>query len=265
MARIITLTTDFGFMGPFVGVMKGAILRQFPAAVIVDLTHEIPPHWPIEAGFWLARSYHYFPAGTVHVAVVDPGVGTQRRPLAAKIGTQFFVGPDNGFLTPIIEDAEREQIKMEFVELDNPKYFLPRVSRTFHGRDIFAPVAAHLSNGFSLKNVGTPFTDPARIKLSRPEKTSNGFTAHVTLIDIFGNITTDLPASALQGQTDVLFRLRGAEVNGVVESYGHRSVGDLVAVVDSEDFIEIAVVNGNAAQKLGAQVGDVVDVIFPEL
>ncbi len=261
----ISLTTDFGIRNGFVGVLKGVIYKIAPETKIADISHTIAAQDIHEGAFALWRAYSFFPNKTVHVFVVDPGVGTQRRPLAAKIGTQFFVGPDNGFLTPIIEDAEREQIKMEFVELDNPKYFLPKVSRTFHGRDIFAPVAAHLSNGFSLKNVGTPFTDPARIKLSRPEKTSNGFTAHVTLIDIFGNITTDLPASALQGQTDVLFRLRGAEVNGVVESYGHRSVGDLVAVVDSEDFIEIAVVNGNAAQKLGAQVGDVVDVIFPEL
>ena len=261
----ISLTTDFGIRNGFVGVLKGVIYKIAPETKIADISHTIAAQDIHEGAFALWRAYSFFPNKTVHVFVVDPGVGTQRRPLAAKIGTQFFVGPDNGFLTPIIEDAEREQIKMEFVELDNPKYFLPKVSRTFHGRDIFAPVAAHLSNGLSLKNVGTPFTDPARIKLSRPEKTSNGFTAHVTLIDIFGNITTDLPASALQGQTDVLFRLRGAEVNGVVESYGHRSVGDLVAVVDSEYFIEIAVVNGNAAQKLGAQVGDVVDVIFPEL
>ena len=261
----ISLTTDFGIRNGFVGVLKGVIYKIAPETKIADISHTIAAQDIHEGAFALWRAYSFFPNKTVHVFVVDPGVGTQRRPLAAKIGTQFFVGPDNGFLTPIIEDAEREQIKMEFVELNNPKYFLPRVSRTFHGRDIFAPVAAHLSNGFSLKDVGTPFTDPARIKLSRPEKTSNGFTAHVTLIDIFGNITTDLPASALQGQTDVLFRLRGAEVNGVVESYGHRSVGDLVAVVDSEDFIEIAVVNGNAAQKLGAQIGDVVDVIFPDL
>ena len=261
----ISLTTDFGIRNGFVGVLKGVIYKIAPETKIADISHTIAAQDIHEGAFALWRAYSFFPNKTVHVFVVDPGVGTQRRPLAAKIGTQFFVGPDNGFLTPIIEDAEREQIKMEFVELDNPKYFLPKVSRTFHGRDIFAPVAAHLSNGFSLKDVGTPFTDPARIKLSRPEKTSNGFTAHVTLIDIFGNITTDLPASALQGQTDVLFRLRGAEVNGVVESYGHRSVGDLVAVVDSEDFIEIAVVNGNAAQKLGAQIGDVVDVIFPDL
>ncbi len=242
--------------------MKGVIYKIAPDVKIVDISHTIAAQDIREGAFALWRACSFFPKDTVHVYVVDPGVGTKRRPLAAKIGDHFFVGPDNGLLTPIIEDAERDHVKMEFVELDNPEYFLPKISRTFHGRDIFSPVAAYLANGISLRDVGTPFTDTVRMTMIRPEKTSNGFTAHVTVIDIFGNITTDLPASALQGQTDVLFRLRGAEVKGLAESYGHRSVGDLVAVVDSEDFIEIAVVNGNAAQQLGAQVGDAVDVVF---
>lgn len=262
---IISLTTDFGNRLGFVGVLKGVIYTIAPDVKIVDLSHMIPPQDIHEGAFTLWRSYPFFPQGTVHVYVVDPGVGTKRRPLAALIDDQYYVGPDNGTLTPIIEDAERAQAKIEFVELNNSKYFLPKVSRTFHGRDIFSPVAAHLANGVALSELGAPFTDPIRIKLTRPEKTSNGFTAHVTVIDIFGNITTDLPASALQGRTDMLFHLRGAEVNGLVESYGHRSPGNLVAVIDSEDFVEIAVVNGNATQKLNAQVGDVVDVIFPAL
>jgi len=227
----ISLTTDFGIRNGFVGVLKGVIYKIAPETKIVDISHTIAAQDIHEGAFALWRAYSFFPNNTVHVFVVDPGVGTQRRPMAAKIGSQFFVGPDNGLLTPIIEDAEREQFKIEFVELNKPKFFLPKVSRTFHGRDIFSPVAAHLSNGYSLKDVGTPFTDPVLMEMSRPLKTSSGFTAHVTVIDIFGNITTDLPASALQGQTDVLFRLRGAEVNGLVESYGHRSPGDLVAVI----------------------------------
>lgn len=260
---IISLTTDFGIRNGFVGVLKGVIYKIAPDVKIADISHMIAAQDIHEGAFALWRAYSFFPRNTVHVYVVDPGVGTKRRPLAARLGDQYFVGPDNGLLTPIIEDAERENTKMEFVELDNPKYFLPKVSRTFHGRDIFAPVAAHLANGVSLSELGRAFNDPVRLEMSHPEKTSRGFNAHVTVIDIFGNISTDLPASALQGRTDVLFRLRGAEVNGVIESYGHRSAGDLVALVDSEDFIEIAVVNGSAAQKLGAQVGDVVDVIVP--
>lgn len=260
---IISLTTDFGIRNGFVGVLKGVIYKIAPDVKIADISHMIAAQDIHEGAFALWRAYSFFPRNTVHVYVVDPGVGTKRRPLAARLGDHYFVGPDNGLLTPIIEDAERENTKMEFVELDNPKYFLPKVSRTFHGRDIFAPVAAHLANGVSLSELGRAFNDPVRLEMSHPEKTSRGFNAHVTVIDIFGNISTDLSASALQGRTDVLFRLRGAEVNGVIESYGHRSAGDLVALVDSEDFIEIAVVNGSAAQKLGAQVGDVVDVIVP--
>ncbi|MBI5352395.1 MAG: SAM-dependent chlorinase/fluorinase [Chloroflexi bacterium] len=258
----ISLTTDFGTRNGFAGVMKGVIYKISPNAKIVDISHTIAPQDIREGAFALWRAYSFFPKGTVHLYVVDPGVGTKRRPLAARIGDHYFVGPDNGLLTPILEDAEHKFEKIEFFELSNPKYFLPKVSRTFHGRDIFSPIAAHLANGISLNEFGPSFFDPVRMKMTHPEKTSNGFTAHVTLIDIFGNISTDLSASALQGQTDVLFRLRGAEVNGLVETYGHRSAGDLVAVVDSEEFVEIAVVNGNAAQRLSAEVGDVVDVVF---
>jgi S-adenosylmethionine hydrolase len=258
----ISLTTDFGIRNGFVGVLKGVIYKIAPDVKIVDISHMISAQDIHEGAFALWRAYSFFPNDTVHVFVVDPGVGTQRRPLAARIGGHFFVGPDNGLLTPILEEAERDHAKMEFVELDNPKFFLPKVSRTFHGRDIFSPVAAYLANGVAIRDVGTPFDDPVRMKMTHPEKILNGFIAHVTVIDIFGNITTDLPVSAVQDSIEIRFRVRGAEVNGLVESYGHRSVGDLVAVVDSEDFIEIAMVNGNAAQKLGAQVGDVVDVVF---
>jgi S-adenosylmethionine hydrolase len=258
----ISLTTDFGIRNGFVGVLKGVIYNIAPNANIVDISHSIAPQDIHEGAFALWRAYAFFPGGSVHVYVVDPGVGTSRRPLAARLGEHFFVGPDNGLLAPIIEDAERGGWPTEFIHLDNPRFWLPKVSNTFHGRDIFSPVAAHLANGVLLRELGTPFSDPVRMKLTRPEKTSTGFTAHVTVIDIFGNVTTDLPASALQGRTDILLRLRGAEVDGISPSYGHRQIGELVAVVDSEDYIEIAVVNGNAAERLGARVGDEVQVIL---
>lgn len=258
----ISLTTDFGIRNGFAGVMKGVIYRIAPEVKIVDISHSIAAQ-DIRAGaYTLRRAYSFFPQGTVHVYVIDPGVGTKRRPLAAQIGDHYFVGPDNGLLTPIIEDAERGLLPMEFVHLDKPKFWLPKVSNTFHGRDIFAPTAAHLANGAALREVGTPFDDPLRLELPRPEKTPMGWRAHVTMIDVFGNLTTDLPVSALQGRTDVLLRLRGAEVNGIAASYGFKQTGHLVAVVDSADFIEIAVVNGSAAEKLGAQIGDVVEVLF---
>jgi len=174
------------------------------------------------------------------------------------LGDQYFVGPDNGMLTPIIEDKK----VIEFIHLNNSKYWLPKISRTFHGRDIFSPVGAHLANGILLSELGTPFNDPVRIELPRPEKTDKGWIAHITVIDVFGNLTTDLPVSALQGRTEVLFRLRGAGAHGITESYGHKQPGDLVAVVDSEDYVELAVVNGSAAEKLNAKVGDVVEVTY---
>jgi hypothetical protein len=150
---------------------------------------------------------------------------------------------------------------VEIVELANVKYFLPDVSRTFHGRDIFSPVAAHLANGIPLSDLGPAVPDPVRIQLPRPERTATGWSAHITVIDVFGNCTTDLPAAAATERARITFRLRGREVRGLVQSYGQRAPGDLVALVDSENFIEIAVVNGSAARILGAQVGDVVEVV----
>ncbi len=261
---IISLTTDFGLRDGFVGVLKGVIHGIAPDARIVDISHAIAPQDVQEGSFVLGRAYSFFPKHSVHVYVVDPGVGTRRRALAARLGDHFFVGPDNGLLTPIMEDAERYDQPVEFVHLDNPKYWLPKVSRTFHGRDIFSPIAAHLANGVSIHELGASVTDPVRLKLARPEATPTGWIAHITAVDIFGNLSTDLPAEVLHNRTDVLFRLQETQIHGIVESYGYRSAGDLVAVVDSEDHIELAEVNGNAAERLGAKVGDLVEVILSE-
>jgi S-adenosylmethionine hydrolase len=257
----ITLTTDFGLKDGFTGVLRGVIWGICPEARIADISHLIAPQNILEGAFALWRAYSFFPAGTVHVAVVDPGVGTERRPVAARLGQHFFVGPDNGLFTPILEDAEKSGGAVEFVHLENPKYWLPDVSHTFHGRDIFAPVAAHLASGVPLAELGKVIADPVWMKMPRPEKTASGWTAHITVIDIFGNLTTDLPAGELAGQENILFRLLGREVRGLSASYGHKKPGELVAVVDSEYYVEIAVVNGNAAQTLAAHVGDRVDVL----
>jgi S-adenosyl-L-methionine hydrolase (adenosine-forming) len=177
------------------------------------------------------------------------------------MGEQFFVGPDNGIFTPIYNDAKRLNLPLQIVHLTVQKYWLPNVSHTFHGRDIFAPVGARMANGVALTDLGPVIDDPVRIVLPVPERTPNGWRAHVTVVDVFGNLTTDLPASHLSKEGDPLFRLDGREVRGLVTSYGERSVGELVALVDSENFIELAIVNGNAAILLNAQVGDIVEVI----
>jgi hypothetical protein len=259
----ITLTTDFGLRDGFTGVLKGVIWSICPQAQIADITHTVAAQNVLEGAYALWRAYPVFPAGTVHLAVVDPGVGTQRRPLALRLGRHYFVGPDNGLFTPVLEDVEKGGGPVECVALDNPKYWLAEVSRTFHGRDIFAPVAAHLANSVPLADLGTAVKDPLRLRMPRPEQTPRGWRAHVTVADVFGNLTTDLPAGEVTGQAQVTFRIAGREVHGLVEAYGQRSPGELVALVDSENYVEIAVVNGSAARVLGVRVGDAVEVIFP--
>jgi S-adenosyl-L-methionine hydrolase (adenosine-forming) len=157
-------------------------------------------------------------------------------------------------------DAEKNGWLVEIVHLTNTNYFLADVSRTFHGRDIFAPVAAHLANGVPLSDLGSAITDPLRLSMPVPEKTSTGWRAHITVVDVFGNLTTDLPAAELPEHARLTFHLHGREVRGLVDSYGHAQTGELVALVDSENYVELAVVNGSAALVTGAQVGDVVDV-----
>jgi S-adenosylmethionine hydrolase len=257
----LTLTTDFGLKDGFVGTMKGVIWSICPAAQIADISHLIAPQNVLEGAFTLWRAYAFFPAGSVHVAVVDPGVGTLRRPMAAQLGGHYFVGPDNGIFTPMYENAEKNGWPLKIVHLVNEKYFLALVSRTFHGRDIFAPVAAHLANGVPLADLGPALTDPLRLSMPKPEKTLTGWRAHVTVVDVFGNLTTDLSAAALVGHARLAFHLRGKEIHGLAGSYGQGQPGLLVALVDSENYVEIAVVNGSAARVTGAQVGEVVEVV----
>jgi len=259
---VLSITTDFGIANGFVGVMKGVIYGIAPDVKIVDITQLVSPQNVREGAYAMWRAVPFFPAGSVHVGVVDPGVGTKRRPIGARLGDQLFIAPDNGLLTPLILDAQKNGDMVKFVHLDNQKYWLPKVSNTFHGRDIFAPTGAHLVAGVPLGELGTTITDPILLDLPQPEKTQNGWKAQVTIIDVFGNLTTDLPVEALDECMDSLVRIRGHEIDGIIPSYGHREVGDLVAVVDSEYYIEVAVVNGSAAKKLGAQVGDVVEVIY---
>jgi S-adenosylmethionine hydrolase len=263
--RILTLTTDFGSKDGFIGTLKGVIWSICPTAQIADICNEISPQNVLEGSFALWRAYSFFPEGTVHVAVVDPGVGTFRRPLAARLGRHTFVGPDNGLFTPMFVDAEKNRWPVEIVHLTKEEYFLPSVSNTFHGRDIFAPVAAHLANGIQLSDLGPVITDPVRLTLPTPERTPYGWKAHITVIDVFGNCTTDLSASSLSDPENIIFRLLGHEVRGLVASYGFKQPGEMVALVDSENYIEIAIVNGNAARTISAQVGDEVEVIMTKV
>ena len=258
---IITITTDFGTKDGFVGTMKGVIWKIDPAIQIADISHEIQPQNVMEGAIALYRAAPFFPAGTVHIAVVDPGVGTARRSMAARIGEHYFVGPDNGLFTPFIEGAKKDGQACTFIALDKPQYWLLNVSHTFHGRDIFAPAAAHLASGTRLEDMGTPFSNPKLISMPKPQKTDSGYIAHIIVIDAFGNMTTDLPAAALEGR-NVRVRVKGQEISGLSTSYGHKPVGTLVALVDSEGALEVAVVNGSAAKTLEMRIGDELEVFL---
>jgi S-adenosylmethionine hydrolase len=262
MTHVITLTTDFGLKDGNVGVMKGVIWGISPQVYIADLSHLIAPQNIREAALILLRSAPHFPAGTVHVVVVDPGVGTTRRPIAAQIGDQFFVGPDNGVVTMWLEHAERQNLATRFVHLDRPQYWLPEVSHVFHGRDIFSPSAAHLAGGVPFEMLGTPIADPLRLALLQPERTSTGWRGELIHIDHFGNLSSNLRIEHLGGQPIATVRLCGVKIEGTVNTFGERPPGELVALFGSTGNLIISVVNGSAAQNLNAHVGDEVEVTF---
>jgi S-adenosylmethionine hydrolase len=259
MSRIITLTTDFGLKGPFVGVMKGAILSQLPSAVIVDLTHEIPPRWPIEAGFWLARSYAYFPAGSVHIAVVDPGVGTRRNIIAGEVDGHLFLAPDNGLLQPLLSQAGARCHRLAEDWRARQGWSVP--SNTFHGRDIFAPLAAGLAAGrFTISDIGPPAGELVPSLLDEPLCSEHEIRGSVVAIDNFGNLVTNIEAA-------LLARLRKAEVLAggrrinLCRTYGEAQPGDFLALVNSFGVLEIARAEGNAAEGLGLGRGAPVTVV----
>jgi len=263
---LISLMTDFGIKDGNVGVMKGVIWGICPSAQISDLSHMIQPQNIREAAYIFARSVPYFPKGSIHVVVVDPGVGTSRRPTAAQIGDWFFVGPDNGTITGLLERAEREGWQTKFVELTERKYWLGTVSHVFHGRDIFSPAAAHLANGVPLADLGTAYDVPVRLKLPRPERTRNGWRGEVTHIDHFGSASTDIRVEdlgeAMKEKERITIRLNGREIHGMVDTFGDRPMGELIALIGSTGNLGIAVVNGSAVQLLGTKVGDAVEVVF---
>jgi len=261
---VITLITDFGIKDGNVGVMKGVIWGICPTAQISDLSHMIQAQNIREAAYIFARSVPYFPKDSIHIVVVDPGVGTKRRPMAAKIGDWFFVGPDNGTITGLLQRAEQAGWQTEFVELNRIKYWLPNVSFVFHGRDIFAPVAAHVANGVSLRELGTSFTDPVRLELPKPEKTKDGWRGEVIHIDHFGNISSNIRAEdlgeAMRQKENIMVHLNGIVIKGMVDTFGERPVGELITLLGSTGNLGISVVNGNAAAGFGVKIGDEITV-----
>jgi len=255
--RLIAVTTDFGLEDAYVGVIKGVILGINPAATIVDLCHAIPPQDVRAAAFLLHTAWPYFPPGTIHVVVVDPGVGSQRRAIAVDVGAATFVAPDNGVLSYVLAEAAAKNTPA--VHLTNRRYWLSKISATFHGRDIFAPVAAHLSLGVPLADLGEPLPlgELVTFPLPRPARQSNGvWVGHVVHVDHFGNLVTDLEAEAIGDAQAVVIEVGGRRIVGLRRTYAEGSPGEPMALIGSSGRLEIAVPGGQAARGLKVQIGD---------
>jgi hypothetical protein len=240
--------------------MKGVIWGIAPRSKIADLSHQIAPQNIPEAAFTLLRSAFYFPPDSVHIVVVDPGVGTKRRPIAAQLGDQLFVGPDNGVFTLVMERAEESGWPVRFVHTDKPEYWRSEVSEVFHGRDIFAPVGAHLAAGVALDKLGTPLDNPVCLQFPQPQATQDGWRAEVIHSDNFGNLYTNLHREMINGRKVVNVSLGGEIIDGLVETFGDGEPCGIIALFSSTDFLMVSVVNGSAANRLSANVGDIVEV-----
>ncbi len=261
---IISLTTDFGIKDGNVGVMKGVILGICKTAQIVDVSHTIAQQNILEAAYVTGRSWSYFPAGSIHVIVVDPGVGTRRRPIAARVDKHIFVCPDNGSITIPLEQAETRGIPVEIIELDKPRYWLPVISNVFHGRDIFSPCAAHLANGVTFRKLGSTINDPVRLELPRVKITPQGWLGEVIHIDHFGNIATNIRIDQLKDIPNhrIYVKISAKTIEGMVNTFGERPPGELIALIGSTGNLIICAVNGNAASRLGTKFGDEVEVVI---
>ncbi len=258
MPGLITLTSDFGVRDPFVGIMKGVLLSICPSARLVDLTHEIPPQDILAGGRALAAAAPFFPAGTVHLAVVDPGVGTARRAIAVRAGGSYLVGPDNGLFTFALEGDG-----WTAVSLTAPEYRLAEVSRTFHGRDVFAPAAAYLASGVPLERLGPAVSDPERLRLPGCRLEGGELLGEVLDADRFGNLLTSIPAARLTeipGAGGLVLELAGHRLVGPVGAYAEGSEGEPAVIVGSTGRLEIFVKAGSARDHLGARRGAIVRV-----
>jgi len=248
----IVFLTDFGLKDHYVGVMKGVIARLAPEAPVIDLLHEVPPQDVLSGAFHLWASYRYFPEGSIFVTVVDPGVGTKRRGLLLQMAERFFLGPDNGLFTWLL-DANPDFVAFS---LENPAFFLPEVSHTFHGRDIFAPCAAHLFRGVPPEEFGPRVHDLVRLPVPPLTEEGNRLRGSVIHVDRFGNLITNIAAEKILSR-----RVRAVVFQGqklpFLRTYGEVPPGTPLALIGSDGLLEIAVTEGSAYEKFGRQ-GEVI-------
>jgi S-adenosylmethionine hydrolase len=256
--RIITLLTDFGTEDYFVAAMKGVILTRSPKSVLVDITHAIPPQDVRAAAFTLSAAYPNFPDGSIHLAVVDPGVGSNRRPVLIEAGAHLFVGPDNGLFSFVLDQVPEARIR----HLSNAAYFLPHPSSTFHGRDVFAPVAAALAEGVSPEKLGPTIQDPIRFQSSQCESTPDGaLSGRIMHIDHFGNCVTNLPWDRLlplSAERPFSLQVKEFHIQKLAQSYreGAADRGTPFLICGSAGFVEISVQSNSAARQLKIRVGE---------
>lgn len=256
-ARIITLTTDFGYQDPFVGIMKGVIYGINPTATVVDLTHGVAPQDVTGGALTLAAAVDFFPPGAIHVAVVDPGVGSRRRAILVETHRAFYVGPDNGLLSL---GVERQRL-IRVVHLSNPTYHLQPTSTTFHGRDLFAPAAAHLSAGVAPDELGRTVESFEGLGMPKPQRHVAGRIAgEVIYIDGFGNLTTNIRPEDLElfDLTNVSVRIGDRVIRGLSVNYASAGIGNYLALLNSWRLLEISRCNGSAEAGLAARVGTAV-------
>ena len=251
--------TDFGTNDHFVGVMKGVILNINPKVRIVDITHAVSPQDVQGAAFLVDSSYRYFPDGTIHVIAVDPGVGSRRRAIICQTDTAYFVCPDNGVLSYVLGNDTAHRV----VALGNANYWLSEVSNTFHGRDIFAPVAAHLSRGISLRKFGDGVNNVVRLPLQIPQVTKTTIAGSVIWVDRFGNLITNLTSDMLESfgmNNGFVISAGKAELSELNSAYAESEEGECLAIIGSSGYVEISVNQGSAARILGLKRNDVIEV-----
>jgi S-adenosylmethionine hydrolase len=256
----LTLTTDFGLSDHYVGTMKGVILGICPQAQIVDISHGVTPFEIGEGAYVIAQAYRYFPKKTVHVVVVDPGVGTARRPVLMETAGQFFVAPDNGVLSMVMVREEGAKFRL----ISNAKYFLPKVSTTFHGRDIFAPVAAHLASGVPAARMGKRIEDYLKPGFEKPHREGkHTWMGRILRIDRFGNVITnfhvdDFGDLALRSFS---FAFGPVAVTATARNYAERAPGELFAIAGSSGYYEVSLSQGSAAKAIRCEPGASVELI----
>lgn len=255
---IITLTTDFGLWDAFVGAMKGVILDINPHAQIVDISHDIAPQDIDHAAFVLKCAYPFFPKGTVHVVVVDPGVGTERLILAVRTERHVFLAPNNGVLKYVFD----EHPDAEVFCVTNSECFRERVSRTFHGRDIFAPVAAHLSKGLPTEKLGKPFTEFERGTVTHPMQLEDRIVGEVVAFDRYGNGITNIPGDWICDRESVRVLVKDRVFESLARSYMDVPPGEPLAIIGSADVLELSIDRGSARERLGLAIGELVTVIL---